>query len=170
MLGRMEHSPLRNLLWIEELLPVGYDCAPKNGGMAYYVDMKLVLILVERRGLYEHKGISYPFELWNGCIFPVEKKAQSAFFLKYLFLENHPANKDWLYIPAESENFEDEVKQMMREISRGNMLLGLPVKSSELTKAEKTERPVKKTVTPKAKISKKGENAFLLSIAKKNRK
>lgn len=166
----MEQSPIHNLLWIEELLPVGYDCVPKNGGMAYYVDMKLVLILVERRGLYEHKGVSYPFELWNGCIFPVEKKAQNAFFLKYLFLENHPANKDWLYIPAESENFEDEVKQMMREISRGNMLLGIPVKSSELSKPAKVGRAPKKPSPQKSKISKKGENAFLLSIAKKNRK
>ncbi|WP_373997948.1 hypothetical protein [Bdellovibrio bacteriovorus] len=166
----MEQSPIHNLLWIEELLPIGYDCVPKNGGMAYYVDMKLVLILVERRGLYEHKGVSYPFELWNGCIFPVEKKAQNAFFLKYLFLENHPANKDWLYIPAESENFEDEVKQMMREISRCNMLLGLPVKSSELTQTEKPARVPRKASPQKAKTSKKGENAFLLSIAKKNRK
>lgn len=166
MMMMFEDSPLNNLLWIEELLPPGYDAAPKHGGMAYYLDMKLVLILVERKGLYEHKGVSYPFELYNGAIFPVEKKAQNAFFLKYLFLENHPANKDWLYIPAENEDFEDQVKQLMREIAKHNPLLGLTVKF---------DGPKVKSDTPKAKsksgkkvrATKKSENAYFLSIAKK---
>lgn len=167
----MEDHVLKNLYWIEDLLPPGFDCAPKHGGMAYYVDMKLVLILVERRGLYEHKGVSYPFELWNGAIFPVKYKAQSAFFLKYLFLENHPANKDWLYIPAESENFEDEVKQVMREIAKGNPLLGLPVKQEQLSPEEHSaEITHKKKVHKKPRASKKSENAFFLSIAKKSLK
>lgn len=166
-----EQHTLKNLYWIEDLLPPGFDCASKHGGLAYYVDMKLVLVLVERRGVYEHKGISYPFELWNGAIFPVKYKAQSAFFLKYLFLENHPANKDWLYIPAESDNFEDEVKQVMREISKGNPLLGLPVKQEKLS-PEEEQGPVvaaKKKAPKKVRASKKSENAFFLSIAKKSR-
>ncbi len=163
-----EDHPLKNLLWIEELLPPGYDCAPKNGGMAYYLDMKLVLILVERKGLYEHKGISYPFELWNGCIFPVKKQAQNAFILKYLFLENHPANKDWLYIPAESEDFEDQVKQMMREIAKHNPLLGLPVKFDGPKEKDTVALAKPKPKSPKkVKATKKNENAYFLSIAKK---
>ncbi|WP_413577742.1 hypothetical protein ACLVWU_04750 [Bdellovibrio sp. HCB290] len=161
----MEHV-LDNLLWIEELLPPGYDCHPKHGGMAYYVDMKLVLILVERRGLYEHKGISYPFELWNGAIFPVLKKAQNAFFLKYLFLENHPANKDWLYIPADQDDFEEQIKQMMREISKANPLLGLPLKIDGPAQDSKAAAPKKKTAK-KVRASKKSENAYFLNIAKK---
>lgn len=160
-----DHS-LKNLYWIEEMLPPGYDAAPKHGGMAYYIDMKLVMILVERKGLYEHKGVSYPFELWNGAIFPVEKKAQNAFILKYLFLENHPANKDWLYIPAESEDFEDQVKQMMREVNKPNPLLGLAVKFDG-PKAEASKAPSKKKTVKKARATKKSENAYFLSIAKK---
>ncbi|MFM6929004.1 MAG: hypothetical protein ACKOX6_11105 [Bdellovibrio sp.] len=159
---------LKNLYWIEDLLPPGFDCVPKHGGLAYYFDMKLVLILVERRGIYEHKGISYPFELWNGAIFPVKKIAQNAFFLKYLFLENHPVNKDWLYIPAESDNFEEEVKQMMREIAKGNPLLGLAMRQDKsLLSPDQTPVP-KKKAPKKAKASKKSENAFFLSIAKKS--
>ncbi|WP_413586751.1 hypothetical protein [Bdellovibrio sp. HCB274] len=160
-------SVLDNLLWVEELLPPGFDCVPKHGGMAYYVDMKLVLILVERRGLYEHKGVSYPFELWNGAIFPVLKKAQNAFFLKYLFLENHPVNKDWLYIPADNEDFEDQIKQMMREISRANPLLGLPIKMEGPAQTSKEAAPRKKAAAKKVRASKKSENAYFLNIAKK---
>lgn len=161
----MEYT-LKNLYWIEELLPPGYDCVPKHGGFAYYIDMKLVMILVERKGLYEHKGVSYPFELWNGCIIPVEKRAQNAFFLKYLFLENHPANKDWLYIPAEHEDFEDEVKQLVREIVKGNPLLGLAVKFDR-PQSEVVAPRAKKKAPAKAKADKKKENALFLSIAKK---
>ena len=161
---------LNNLLWIEELLPLETESAPKQGGMAYYLDMKMIMILVEKPGTYEHKGVSYPFEIWNGCILPVEYKKQSAFFLKFSFLENHPANKDWLYIPADSENFEDEVKQFVREITKHNPLLGTPVKMAPVTK-EKSKKIAKKKKTPTAvKADKKRENNFLMGILNKDKK
>lgn len=168
---------LSNLAWIEELLPQEIASAPKHGGMAYYMDQKLVMILVEQsNSTYEHKGVSYPFQLWNGCILPVEYKKQSAFFLKYSFLENHPFSKDWLYIPADTDDFEDDVKKYVREIVRGNPLLGLPVKF-KLTPAEKDpdaqpqkKSPAKKNSVKKAPPSKKSENAFLLGIANKQKK
>ena len=162
---------LDNLLWIEDLLPREIQSAPKHGGMAYYMDQKLVMILVEQtNSTYEHKGVSYPFQLWNGCILPVEYKKQSAFFLKFSFLENHPFSKDWLYIPADTEDFEEDVKKYLREIVRGNPLLGIPVKfkvSAEEKDPEAT--PKKKAPAKKAKPSKKSENAFLLGIAKQKK-
>jgi hypothetical protein len=163
----MNH-PLHDLLWIEDLLPPGYECVPKHGGLAYYLDMKLVLVLVEQRGGgYEHKGVTHPFEIWNGCILPIEQKKQSAFFLKYLFLENHPANKDWLYIPADSENFEDEVKQLVREIAKRNPLLGIPVKFKGPAKTQDPETAGKKKAAKKVNADKKHENKFLLSMLSK---
>lgn len=163
---------LNQLLWIEELLPLQeIETAPRHGGMAYYLDQKLVLILVEQsNSTYEHKGVSYPFQLWNGCIFPVEYKKQNAFFLKFTFLENHPANKDWLYIPFDSEDFEDEVKQFVREIVRRNPLLGTPVKTKLTAKEKDPDAPAKKPASKTAKPSKKSENAFLLGIANKAKK
>lgn len=161
-------SLLDNLLWIEELLPHDIQMIPKHGGQAYFLDGNMVLILVERPGShYEHKDVTYPFDLWKGCIIPVEQKKQNAFFLKYLFLENHPANKNWLYIPAESENFEDEVKQLLREISRRNVLLGLPMKL-EGPAQRKADPGLGKKKTKK-KTDKAKENAFLLSMAKRKR-
>lgn len=169
-IGFMNHI-LDNLLWIEELLPPDVESAPKQGGMAYYLDMKLIMILVEKRGSgYEHKGVSYPFELWNGCILPVEYKKQSAFFLKFTFLENHPANKDWLYIPADSENFEDEVKQYVREITKRNPLLGTPVKMTGITKEKSAIAPAKKKAPKVVKADKKRENNFLLDMLNKAKK
>jgi hypothetical protein len=165
---------LDNLIWIEELLPSDVAAVPKHGGMAYYLDEKLVLILVEQTdSTYEHKGVTYPFQLWNGCIFPVEYKKQNAFFLKFSFLENHPANKDWLYIPAESDSFEEEVKLFIREISKRNPLLGTPVKFKALSRSNEKppEAKAKKKAPAKAvKTDKKRENAFLLAMATKQRK
>ncbi|WP_413288419.1 hypothetical protein [Bdellovibrio sp. HCB337] len=159
---------LDNLYWIEELLPPGVTAVPKHGGMAYYLDDKLVLILVEQRdSTYEHKEVTYPFQIWNGVILPIEYKKQSAFFLKFLFLENHPANKDWLYIPADSESFEEDVKPVLREIMKRNPLLGLPVKIKVPSK-EKAPAPKKKKAEPKTvKADKKRENAFIMGMVKK---
>lgn len=162
---------LRELLWIEELLPDEVESAPKHGGRAYYLDMKLILILVDQpTSTYEHKGVSYPFQIWNGCILPVEYKKQSAFFLKYSFLENHPANKDWLYIPADSENFEDEVKQYVREITKRNPLLGTPVKMTGMPKEKSPEADSKKKAAKPVKADKKRENTFLMNILNKAKK
>lgn len=163
---------LDNLLWIEDLLPREVHSAPKHGGMAYYMDQKLVMILVEQsNSTYEHKGVSYPFQLWNGCILPVEYKKQSAFFLKFSFLENHPVNKDWLYIPADTEDFEDDVKKYVREIVRGNPLLGTKVKFKITAEENGPDAPVKKkSPAKKTQPSKKSENTFLLGIANKQKK
>lgn len=164
-------NALNELLWIEELLPADVQSAPQHGGMAYYLDMKLVMILVEDpASTHEHKGVLYPFQLWNGCILPVEYRKQSAFFLKFSFLENHPANRDWLYIPAESENFEEEVRQFVREITKRNPLLGTPVKFSGMPRSKApADEPRKKTSKP-IKADKKRENTFLLEMLNKTKK
>lgn len=162
--------PLNNLFWIEEQLPPGVEAIPKHGGMAYFMDQKMILILVEERdGTNEHKGVTYPFEIWNGAIFPIEYKKQSAFFLKYSFLENHPANKDWLYIPANTDSFEEEVKQLLREIHRQNPLLGTPVKFKAPKSKEAPEAPPKKKVAKATKADKKRENNFILSMVNKKK-
>jgi hypothetical protein len=167
----MMKSLIDNLFWIEELLPQDIQMIPRYGGQAYFLDEHLVLILVEHpESAYEHKGVTYPFDLWKGCIFPVEQKKQNAFFLKYLFLENHPVNKDWLYIPAESENFEEEVKQLLREISKRNPLLGIPLKFDRPSKMQAAPtKPTKKKSTKKIKADKKKENNFILSMVKREK-
>lgn len=161
---------LNSLLWIEELLPPEVEAVPKHGGMAYFLDLKLIMILVEREGISEHKGRTYPFEIWNGCILPIEYKKQGAFFLKFSFLENHPANKDWLYIPAESDNFEDEVRQFTREIVKRNPLLGTPVKFTGMPKEDAAEKSSKKKKPKVVKADKKKENVFLMNMLNKNKK
>lgn len=176
---------LNQLLWIAESLSTEAVARKMHGGVGYYIRDKLVLILVEASLTYEHKGISYPFQIWNGCIVPVEKIKQTAVWLKLQFLENHPAHKNWLYLPMDSEDFEDQMKLILREIKKGNPLFGLPVKmkapvqeADEIdgsqpkmfvhgpVKKIKENPSVKKKTTAKPKADKKRENGFFLSVLK----
>jgi hypothetical protein len=180
-------SELNHLKWIEELLPDEVIPQRMHEGIGYYLNEKLVLILVESSRTRLHKGIEYPFEIWNGCFFPVEKIKQSAVFLKFMFLENHPALKETLYLPADTEEFEDKIKAVMREIKKRNPLFGVFIKIKKPSGGTEereldTSRPrlfseepvpIKKNPIPKVKkkikADKKLENHFLLSITKKKK-
>jgi hypothetical protein len=168
------------------------EVIPKRmmGGVGYYLDEKLVLILIESSHTREYKGISYAFEILNGCFFPIEKIKQNTVWAKFNFLENHPIHKNCLYLPAESEAIEEEVKWVLREIKKRNPLFGLVIKESSSEKRIRDEaasdEPVsrkpslfntgpvqKKTAVKtikkekKVKANKKPENAHLLSILKR---
>lgn len=180
---------VNTLYWIEELLPFEVLQKKMQDGIGYYLNEKFVLFLTEDSKTTVHRGKSYPFQLFFGVFFPIVKLKHNAVIAKFPFLENHPIKKEWLYIPAENENFEEEVKLILREVLKGNPLFGIPVQE---TAAEKRARenaeeisdprkpslfntdPPKSEPTPeararkkKAKTSKKAENAFLLSLAKK---
>lgn len=180
---------LNRLYWIEEFLPNEVVSRPMHGGVGYYLDDKLVLILVESSLTYEHKGHTYPFQIWNGCVIPIEKIKQSAVWVRFQFLENHPANKDWLYLPADSEEIEEQIKLILKEIKKRNPLFGLPIKIKPATesvesigednfcqprmflhgrvkKTPKKEKPNLKRASAKPKTDKKRENAFVLSVLK----
>lgn len=189
----MKPTELNNLKWIEELLPDDIIPEPMHEGIGYYLDEKLVLILIEKNKSRIHRGITYPFEVWNGCFFPIQKIKQNAVIKNFLFLENHPALPNCLYIPTEHEDFEDEVKQVLREVKKRNPLFGIFSSISKPKRKGKgdfsepaatnkprmfgaeDETPVPPTQAPKKKNaklkkikpSKKDENKFLLEKLKK---
>lgn len=185
---------LDQLLWIEELLPPEIEQRKTVGGVSYYLRDKLVLILTEDSKTTVYRGKSYPFELWFGAFFPIEKIKQSTVCAKFPFLENHPGKKDALYLAAETEEFESLVKSVIREINKGNPLFGAPIKETAKEKRERLEnesdeidmskpstfntgpvaklvkKPVVKKVKPapkKIKADKKSENAMMMEILKR---
>lgn len=187
---------LDHLLWIEEILPDQIIAVSQRGGRGYYLDDAFVLMLIETGSSYEHKGITYPFKIWNGCFFPIEKMKQNTVFAKFQFLENHPVIKEALYLPADSENFSQEVQLVLREIKKGNPLFGTRIKISRSEKNNirrtndemDTSSPRTFSDAPKVKLnavkskkksttrplnksqtSKKAENDFLLGVLKKKK-
>ena len=130
-------NTLKNLIWIEDYLHDEVIAEPMHDGIGYYWREKLVLIAVESSQSTVYRGVHYPFQIWNGCFFPVEKFKQNTVIGKFLFLENHPALTDCLYLPAEDENFEDLTRQVLREIFKGNPLFGKFI----TFKKSKTKKP-----------------------------
>lgn len=182
-------AQLKNLYWIQDHLPENLSTEPMHDGMGYYWRDKLVLILIESSLTPIYRGVRYPFQIWNGCFFPVEKIKQNTVIKKFLFLENHPALANCLYLPAEDENFEELVQLVIRDLFRGNPLFGQSIKFKKPTRKKSTietsvpkskskptlflddhfEVPArKKSGFKKAnkKTAKKTENKFILSKIK----
>ncbi len=188
-------TKLKNLNWIQDHLPEDVIAQPMHDGVGFYWREKLVLILIESSLTPIYRGVHYPFQIWNGCFFPVEKIKQNAVIKKFLFLENHPALPNCLYIPAEDENFEELTQQVIREVFRGNPLFGEFIKIKKPTKKKTSavaqvsttkskptlflndevptnRAPIKKSGEIKSKrklgnkTAKKAENKFLLSKIK----
>lgn len=131
---------LQSLNWVEELLPNDHLRKRMFGGFAYYVDEKLVLVMFESLGNKEYRGTQYDFEIWNGCMFPVEKENQALVLKKYPFFIVHPVLGKWLYVPLDSENFDEMIESIMPEIRRKNPLFGtIPKVRSTKKKSPKTK-------------------------------
>jgi hypothetical protein len=193
MIGSMIH--LNKLSWIEELLPSEVESKNVAGGRAYYFNEKKVMILTEKSKATEYKGKKYPFELWFGVFFPIEKIKQSTVAGRFPFLENHPGNKKALYLPAETEDFEDLIKSVLKEIFNNNPLFGEPFKETAAERRSRlnmlesemvidSTRPslfnadlvvAKKRImtkskpnfTEKKKTNKKSENSMILEMVKR---
>lgn len=115
----------RNLEWIEELLPINHIRKPMFGGYGYYIDKLMVLALFESSGDYTYQNKKYNFEIWNGCLFPADKENHSSILKQFPFLINHPILPKWLYLPTQTENFEEYVEEILKQIKRKNKLFGV---------------------------------------------
>lgn len=106
----------RELKWIEGLLPEG-EFRRKNmfGGFIYYVEERVVLAIFESTGHRTYQNKKYPFEVWSGCMFPVEKEHQAKALLRFPFLVIHPILQKWLYLPMETENFDELVSDVLTQ-------------------------------------------------------
>ncbi|WP_413293763.1 TfoX/Sxy family DNA transformation protein [Bdellovibrio sp. HCB185ZH] len=139
----MAKEPLE-LKWIENLLPEeGYRRKSMFGGFAYYLDEKIILITFEAG----HKS------KWNGCMFPVEHELQSKALQQFPILSPHPILPKWLYLPIETEGFDEWVSDILRVALRPNSIWGsLPKEKSKSTKGKTQGR---KTAVAKEVINEK---------------
>ncbi|MBC7465980.1 MAG: TfoX/Sxy family DNA transformation protein [Bdellovibrio sp.] len=135
---------LENLYWIEDLLPKVHVRKKMFGGFAYYVDEKLVLLMFESFGHKTYRSETFNFEIWNGCMFPVEKENQVAVLEKHPHLVVHPILAKWLYLPTESEDFESHIENLLPEFRRKNPLFGTYPKRKSFSAGSKKATRVKK--------------------------
>lgn len=127
---------LVELKWVEELLPSIHIRKPMFGGFAYYINNKLILVLFENNGDRKYKNKIYDFDLWNGCMFPCEREFHNSIKNKFSFLINHPVLPKWLYLPLDTENFEEHLKKVFRDIKHEQTVFGVIPKSKHKTTAK----------------------------------
>ena len=107
------------LKWIESLFEEHeYRRKSMFGGFAYYVQEKMIMASFEGTGSRVYRKKKYPFEIWNGCMFPVEKEYQDQALQKFSFLIPHPVLPKWLYLPLETENFEELAEKVLSQALR----------------------------------------------------
>jgi hypothetical protein len=133
---------LVNLDWVEDLLPKNIVRKAMFGGFAYYVEEKMVLAIFEDEKTKSYKNKTAKYAIWNGCMFPVEKHLHAEVLKQYPFLTNHPVLPKWLYLPAESENFENNVEEIILQIRKRNEKFGV-IPKSKTKKTENREKKVK---------------------------
>ena len=122
---------LNELQWIEDQLPESFNRRAMFGGFAYYDGPFLKLILFE--------GSS---DRWNGCMFPASIEHHAKLLKQFPFLVNHSVLPKWLYLSISDENFEDNAKKVIRELSRPQSLWGtIPDRKMKVEK--KSTKPLK---------------------------
>ncbi len=134
--------------WVEDLLPEGFIRKPMFGGRAYYWNEKLILTIFENPGDRQYKDKIASYDIWNGCMFPVEREHHSTVLGKFPQLFNHPILGKWLYAPQDTEDFEDLVTKVLRQIPGKMDVFGVIVKPKK--KSQK-----KKLLTSKKKLKSK---------------
>ena len=136
--------------WVEDLLPEGFLRKPMFGGRAYYFNEKLILTIFENPGDRQYKDKIVSYDIWNGCMFPVEREHLAKVLEKFPQLFNHPILGKWLYAPQDTEDFEDLVTKILRQVPGKMDLFGVIVKP-------KKKSPKKKLLKSKKKLKLKSK-------------
>lgn len=121
----------KELQWIESLLPTEYFRRPMFGGFAYYFEGKLAMVTFESEGDRVYRGRTYDFDLWNGCLFPLEREHHAKAIDLAPYLRNHPVLGKWLYLPQHTEEFEDRVEFLLKKVFRSGSYWGIVAKQKD---------------------------------------
>ncbi|MNK91293.1 hypothetical protein D3C87_1113850 [compost metagenome] len=106
----------QELKWIESLFPEeGFRRKSMFGGFAYYIDDKIVMLIFESPGDYKYRNQTFKFEVWNGCMFPVEREHHEKALKQFPELVNHPVLPKWLYLPLHTEGFDELVSEIITQ-------------------------------------------------------
>ena len=115
----------QEFIWIENILPDGFLRKSMFGGFAYYWNGWLKVVTFEKPGEKEHLGKKYPYEVWYGILFPMERDHHPKALASFPQLVQHPVLPKWLYLPAETEGFESIAEDILRETKRPQNFWGI---------------------------------------------
>lgn len=116
-----------SLEWTLEPLQEKDSFATKKmfGGLAVYVDGRMVMLLAESPGERSWKKQPYDFDLWNGVLFPLEREVHASLIEEFQSLMPHPVLGKWLYLPMEVDNFEETIQALVQLIAENDLRFGV---------------------------------------------
>ena len=126
--------------WIEEFLPEGFFRRHMFGGWAYYIEGKLILVIFESPGARAYKNKTADYDLWDGCMFPVEREKQEEAKRLFPQLFSHLVLPKWLYLPQQTEGFEELVTKILKVILQRPEIFGVYPQPKEKKKSKRQPR------------------------------
>lgn len=116
------------------------------GGLSAYVHHRMVSMIAENPGDRVYRGTDYGFDIWNGILYPTDYDQHESLQNDFPELIQHPVLKKWLYLPLETDSFEDIVHECAILIRRNDKRFGIyPQNTSPKKKSKKKKTAKKKT-------------------------
>lgn len=101
------------------------------GGLSAYKDGRIVMVLTENPGEQSWRGKNYAFDIWNGILFPTERKHHPAILKDFPSLVPHPVLPKWLYLPMTVDDFEAVAEIIAKLIGRNDVRFGVIPKAKD---------------------------------------
>jgi hypothetical protein len=118
-------------------------------GLSIYFCGRAVAYLSNRPGDRSFRGKDYRIEIWNGCLIPTHRERHAELLRSIKGSVIHPVIEKWIYLPQNSEHFEDSMVQLVNMIKNKGLLIGI-----EADLKPKKARSTKPNLSPKKNLIK----------------
>lgn len=98
------------------------------GGLAAYLDGRMVMVLVEDPGERSYREKSWDYDIWNGIMLPTEKAYQRSLMEEFKGLKPHPVLGKWLYLRGDDDDFETKARSLAECIAARDERIGIEPK------------------------------------------
>lgn len=134
------------------------------GGLAVYLHGKMMLLLAEGPGETSYRGVDYKVEIWNGVLLPTDREHHDSLMKEFPCLMAHPVLGKWVYLPADHIEFESQIDEIIKCISKDDERFGIFPKVK--TKSRKKKKSKSKKKSPVKKAAKKKKSAQKNKVTK----
>lgn len=115
------------------------------GGLAIYFNGLLVSVLMESPGEKSYRGKNFNFDIWDGIMIPTSREFHILLQKDLPDLVQHPVLGKWLYLPQQTEHFEESLSQVITLIKRRNYRIGIIPAQKKVKAMPPIKKIVKKT-------------------------
>lgn len=120
------------------------------GGMAVYYNGLNVAVLAESPGDKNYGGQKFDFDIWDGVMIPTSKEFHQLLQIELPELVPHPVLGKWLYLPQQTECFEETLAKIIALIRRKDYRIGIiPAQKKKKSKSLTIKKKSKNLATQK---------------------